>query len=280
MNTEYKHLQVEQDKRGVVTITLNRPKVRNAFDDTTVIELTNAFGNIDKEARGVILRSADPVFCAGGDLRWMARAGLSDWDANVEDAQRLVTMFDTIRQTPVPVIGVVQGAAIGGGLGLLCACDIVIATEDAIFQTSETRLGLTPACIAPFVLARIGLSHTQFLFLSGAVISAHRAQEIGLVHEVAASAELNNAVEIIIGRILDANPDALRATKELLLKLSPSDETIGIETSKLLASFRASSAAQTSMSAFMKTHAELALGLLRENQSLYDTFAKCCGEPS
>ena len=205
-------------------VTLSRPEVRNAFDAQLIGELREAFEGLAMEApeelRGVVLAGDGPVFCAGADVEWMrASIGLS-LDDNQRDAAAMQAMFGAIDACPVPVIARVQGAALGGAMGLCAAADIVLATADASFGFTETKLGIIPAVISTFVLPKIGESQARALFVTGQRFDALRAREIGLVHEVVGDlVALDARIEELLGEMRTAGPMAARAAKALVREL-------------------------------------------------------------
>ena len=191
------------DQTGpVVRVTLNRPEVRNAFNERMIAELT-AWADSRQprtSARVVVLAGAGKVFCAGADLAWMSKMVDYTHEENLRDAGALAAMFAALDSLPLPLIGRVHGAALGGGAGLAAVCDIVVAAEDAIFGFTEVKLGILPAVISPYVVRKIGVSAARELFLTGARFSAARAQEIGLVHAVVPAADLDGVVDGVRGR--------------------------------------------------------------------------------
>jgi methylglutaconyl-CoA hydratase len=197
----------------VLRITLARPERRNAFNAALITELTQAFDDVE-DARAVRLEGEGPSFCAGADVDWQRAAIDLDYDENVEDAMRLHAMFEAIDSCPAPVVARVQGHALGGGSGVLACVDIAIAAEDSVFGFSEVRLGIVPAVISPFVLARIGPGAARRYFLTGERFDAATALRIGLVHEVAS--DLDQAVDRVVGELLEAGPIAVREAKRLL----------------------------------------------------------------
>ncbi|HXI45209.1 MAG TPA: enoyl-CoA hydratase-related protein [Candidatus Acidoferrales bacterium] len=207
---------------GVVArVTLARPDVHNAFDATLIAELRSTFAGLERETpaqlRAVVLAGAGPTFSAGADIDWMRAAMALDVEANEQDAMAMAEMFETIDTCPVPVIARVQGAALGGGMGLCAVSDIVIAESGARFGFTETRLGILPAVIAPFVIAKIGESNARALFPGGRRFDALRAQRIGLVHEVVEGPDaLDLAVDAVIADLLAAGPTAARAAKAIV----------------------------------------------------------------
>jgi methylglutaconyl-CoA hydratase len=206
---------------SVARVTLTRPNVHNAFNATLIGELRAAFGALAREEaadlRAVILAGEGPSFCAGADIGWMRAALELDVEGNEHDALAMADMFETIDTCPVPVIARVQGAALGGGMGLCAVADVVIAEAGARFGFTEARLGILPAVIAPFVIAKIGESHARALFPGGRRFDALRAQRIGLVHEVVEGEEaLDAAVEAAVADILASGPTAVRAAKGIV----------------------------------------------------------------
>ncbi|HEX5240462.1 MAG TPA: enoyl-CoA hydratase-related protein [Candidatus Limnocylindrales bacterium] len=219
-------LRVDRSGDGgvVARVTLTRPAVRNAFDATLIAELRATFGNLAKEPpdalRIVVLAGEGPTFSAGADIGWMRAAMQLDVEANEQDAMAMAEMFETIDTCPVPVVARVQGAALGGGMGLCAVSDVVIAESGARFGFTETRLGILPAVIAPFVIAKIGESHARALFPPGRRFDALRAQRIGLVHEVVEGEEaLDLAVDAVIADVLASGPTAVRAAKAIVREI-------------------------------------------------------------
>jgi methylglutaconyl-CoA hydratase len=216
---------VRVDRSGpdgvIARVTLARPDRHNAFDASAIAELRSTFGALAREPaeslRGVVLAGDGPSFCAGADIAWMRAAMALDVEGNEQDAMAMADMFEAIDTCPVPVVARVQGAALGGGMGLLAVSDLVIAESGARFGFTETRLGILPAVIAPFVVAKIGESQARALFPSGRRFDAVRAQRIGLVHEVVEGPEaLDAAVEAAIADLLAAGPTAARAAKAVI----------------------------------------------------------------
>lgn len=213
-------LRVERDG-DVVRVTLARPEVRNAFNAALIGELRDAFTSLAGEPpealRGVVLAGEGRTFCAGADVEWMRGSiGLSVAD-NERDASAMADMYAAIDTCAVPVIARVQGAALGGGMGLCAVADMVLATADATFGFTETKLGIVPGVISPFVLAKIGESAARALFPTGERFGAERARQIGLVHEVLADeAALDARLATLVGELRSAGPTALRAAKALI----------------------------------------------------------------
>ena len=216
-------LAVERTGPGgiVARVTLNRPDVHNAFNASLIAELRTTFAALARqgptELRAVVLAGAGPSFCAGADVAWMRAAMALDVEGNEQDAMAMADMFEAIDTCPVPVIARVQGAALGGGMGLCAVSDLVVAESGARFGFTETRLGILPAVISPFVVAKIGESHARALFPGGRRFDAVRAQRIGLVHEVVEGmAALDEAVDTAVADVLAAGPTAARAAKAIV----------------------------------------------------------------
>jgi methylglutaconyl-CoA hydratase len=207
---------------GVVArVALARPDVHNAFDASLIAELRSTFASLAREdptaLRVVVLSGDGPSFCAGADVAWMRAAMSLDVEGNEQDAMAMAEMFEAIDTCPVPVIARVQGAALGGGVGICAVADVVIAESGARFGFTETRLGILPAVISPFVVAKIGESHARALFPGGRRFDAVRAQRIGLVHEVVEGEDaLDTAVESAVNDILASGPTAVRASKAII----------------------------------------------------------------
>jgi len=219
----FETLNVNFNPNGVLEVELNRPDIRNAFNETMIAELTTVFSGpvLDPRVRLILLKGTGKVFCAGGDLNWMKKSVEMNFDDNLKDTEKLTNMFALMNECPKPMIGKVQGAAIGGGVGLVSVCDIVLTTSDTVFSLSEVRLGIIPACIGPFVIAKIGASHARHLFTSAERFKAEKAASVGLVHEVLADeTELNSRTEALLKNMLECGPNAMAAAKRLVLDLS------------------------------------------------------------
>lgn len=220
-------IQITRDG-SLATLTLNRPELHNAFNAELIAEIHGACEELrhDTSLRVLVLRGAGPSFCAGADINWM-RASLEYSHAeNLADARRLDAMFDSLNSLPLAVVGCVHGAALGGGVGLVACCDIVIAGEKSSFGFTEARLGLLPAVIARYVVPRIGAGHARALFVSARRFKAHQALAIGLVNEVAAEDQLDQVVEQTVDELLRCGPQAVAACKALVRAVSelPSDD--------------------------------------------------------
>src|SRR5262245_10866564 len=211
----YEFLTTTRESK-IERLTLNRPDVRNAFNDHVIAELTSWAGATAGAAargdvRAVVLAGAGKSFCAGADVSWMAKTVAYTEDENLRDAAAMSAMFAAIDALPLPVVGRIHGAALGGGAGLAAVCDIVVCSDETLFGFTETKLGILPAVISPFALAKIGRSAARELFLTGARFSADRAREIGLVHKVVPLEELDAAVDRYIAELLTAGPEAIAA---------------------------------------------------------------------
>lgn len=242
----------------VTTVTLNRPDVRNAFNEAVIDELRAWAVALprDGSVRVVVLQGAGKVFCAGADLDWMRRMAAFSPKENVADAMRAAEMFSTLDNLPVPVIGRVQGAAMGGGVGLAAICDIVVAADDARFALSETTLGLVPAVISPYLIRRMGLSAARALCLHGQAFSAQKAAAVGLAHEVVPAADLDRAVAGVVAQFSNASPVAVAATKQLFNAVAggPSADVLAM-TAKTIAAARASADGREGLRAFFEKRA-------------------------
>ena len=239
-------------------VTLARPEVRNAFNAALIAELRSTFEALAAEPppslRGVVLAGDGKSFCAGADVEWMrAAVGLSV-EENERDAAAMQAMFATIDACPVPVVARVQGAALGGGMGLCAVADIVVATADATFGFTETKLGIIPAVISTFVVPKVGASHARALFSSGERFGADRALRIGLLHEVVADdTALDARVDAILGELRTAGPTALRAAKALVREIGMlGAEEARRHTPRHIAQQRTSPEGQEGLTAFIE----------------------------
>jgi methylglutaconyl-CoA hydratase len=225
-------------------IALARPERRNAFDAALIAQLTDAFAEVG-DARVVLLTGDGPSFSAGADVEWMRDSIELTFDENVEDALRLRRMLDAIDSCPAPVVARVQGHALGGGCGLVACSDIAVAEPDAQFAFSEVKLGIVPAVISPFALAKIGTSAARRYFVTGERFDAATALRIGLIHEV--DADLDGAVERVVAEVLNAGPAATRTAKRLAREPRSADET-----ARAIAEHRTSDEGQEGLRAFLE----------------------------
>jgi methylglutaconyl-CoA hydratase len=243
-----------QSDGPVVRVTLNRPEVRNAFNEQLIAALTAWAESVKVggPARVAVLSGAGKMFCAGADLTWMSRMVAYTREENVRDARAMARMFEALDRLPIPLIGRVHGAALGGGVGLAAVCDIVVAAEDAAFAFTEVKLGILPAVISPYAIAKIGPSAARELFLTGARFSAARAKEIGLVHAVGEEQELDRMVAKYVNDLLTSAPEAVAAAKALIAHVSCSHGTSAVEyTIDAIADRRVSAEGQEGMGAFL-----------------------------
>lgn len=241
---------------GVLDLHLARPEVKNAFNPELIQELRSALAvaEAEPELRVITLRGEGGVFCSGGDLNWMKETLSYSEEENFEDAEDLYALFDALDKCRLPIIGVVEGFALGGGVGLVSVCDYVIAMRDAQFSLSEVRVGLVPACIGPFVLRKIGESQARALFLSSERFSADRALRINLIHEIAEDAAgLEAAVRRVTQSILAASPNALSVAKGFIRSLTrTTPHSQGALAVKTLADIRITPEAQEGLLAFLE----------------------------
>jgi methylglutaconyl-CoA hydratase len=245
---------------GILEIALNRPEIRNAFNEKMIEELSRVFRNeaMDPKVRAVVLRGNGSVFCAGGDLNWMRQSIELTLEGNLEDTLTLTRMFETMNEFPKPLVGVIHGAAIGGGVGLVSVCDIVLAEKETVFSLSEVRLGVVPACIGPFVTSKIGASRARALFISAERFKAEKAKEAGLVHEVFGTrAELDAHLKSLLGNLLECGPNAMAVAKQLVLDLTWPEKRARIpdcieHVARTLAELRVRPEAQEGVTAFLE----------------------------
>jgi methylglutaconyl-CoA hydratase len=246
---------IQRREGGVEYLTLNRPDVRNAFDERMIAELS-AWASAAKEdpaLRCVVLAGAGPTFSAGADIAWMKRQAGYTEEENLRDAAAAARMFSALDTLPVPTIARIQGAALGGGAGLVAVCDVAVAEEEARFGFTEVKLGILPAVISPFVLGKIGRSAARELFLSGTRFSAARAREIGLVHAVVPPERLDEVVDGYVREVLSAGPEAIAAAKALIRDVCgrPIEEAAPL-TASALARRRVSAEGQEGLAAFLE----------------------------
>jgi methylglutaconyl-CoA hydratase len=246
-------LLIEQDG-PVVRVTLNRPEVRNAFNEELIGEITTWAESVtpDGPSRVAVLAGAGKAFCAGADLTWMSKMVAYTREENVRDARAMAAMFEALDRLPIPLIGRVHGAALGGGVGLAAVCDIVVAADDTIFGFTEVKLGIIPAVISPYALAKIGRSAARELFLTGARFSAARAREIGLVHATGDVDELDRIVAKYVNDLLTSAPLAVAAAKALIAEVASRSRAAAAElTIDAIAERRVSPEGQDGMRAFL-----------------------------
>ena len=248
-------LRVERPREGVARVVLDRPELRNAFDDDLIARVTEAFEALgaDASVRAVVLAGAGKSFCAGADLSWMKRMVAYGEEENRRDAGALARMFLMIDSCPKPVVGRVHGAALGGGAGLVAVCDVAVCAGGTLLGTTEVRLGIVPAVISPFVVRKIGESHARRWFLTGERFSAEEALRAGLVHAVVPEAELDVEVDRVVDALLLGGPEALAVSKDLAKRMGrlPLDQALG-EAAGVIAGRRVSAEGQEGMKAFLE----------------------------
>ncbi len=244
------------DALGRATLTMNRPDVHNAFDDALIAGLTSQLKSLEKnpEVRAVLLAASGKSFSAGADLNWMRRMADYTPEENLADAMALAELMQTLNSLAKPTLALVQGPVYGGGVGLVAACDIVLAAPKASFCLSEVKLGLIPAVISPYVVAAIGQRQARRYFISAERFDAAKALQLGLVHEIVADEGLEQAAERLSRILLNNGPEAMAEAKRLMGDVSCGvlDEALIGETAKRIADIRASSEGQEGLSAFLE----------------------------
>ncbi|RZI84112.1 MAG: enoyl-CoA hydratase/isomerase family protein [Rubrivivax sp.] len=244
-----------QRQGHVVQVWLNRPELRNAFNDETIRALTETFQSLgqDEGVRAIVLGAHGKAFSAGGDLNWMRAMADYAWAENHADATRLADMLWAIASCPVPVIARVQGDCFGGGVGLVAACDIAVAVDSAGFCLSEVKLGLIPATIGPYVVRAMGERAARRYFVTAERFNAERAQALGLVHEVCGIDALDSVVDGLLHAIVANGPQAVRASKQLIADLAgmPLTATLRDQTARRIADIRASDEGKAGLNAFL-----------------------------
>jgi methylglutaconyl-CoA hydratase len=239
---------------AVVRVTLNRPDVRNAFNEEVIADLTAWAESVPASgARVAVLAGAGKTFCAGADVAWMSRMAGASREENVADARAMSRMFEALNSVPVPLIGRIHGAALGGGAGLAAVCDLVVAADDAVFGFTEAKLGILPAVISPYVVAKIGQAAARELFLTAERFPASRAREIGLVHYVVPAADLDTTIHARIAELLTSAPEAIAAAKALIARVAgrPPAEVASL-TADTIARHRVSDEGQDGLRAFLE----------------------------
>ncbi len=251
-------LRIERDNRGIVTLTLDRPEARNALSGELVARLTGTLETIagDAGVRAVILTGSSGVFCAGADIGEMRAAGDASPERNEADSRRFATMLERLERQPQPTVAVVNGAAYGGAIGLIAACDIALAASSARFALSEVRLGLIPAMISPYVIRAIGHRQARRWFLTGEAMDAQTALRIGLVHEAAEDASLAAAAAELVEALLAGGPAAQSEIKRLIRhatgRTETGDEAMLADTARWIARIRAGNEGKEGLTAFLE----------------------------
>jgi methylglutaconyl-CoA hydratase len=240
----------------VATITLNRPALRNAFNETAIADLTMAFDEASQDAdvRAIVLAANGPSFCAGADLNWMKKMAGYSFEENEADALRLADMLRTIYFSPKPVVAKVQGDCYAGGMGLVAACDIVVAAEGVNFCLSEVKLGLIPATISPYVIKAMGEQAARRYFLTAERFDAGQALRLGLAHEVVPAEQLDGCVAGIVQALVNNSPNAVREAKKLVRDIAglPIDDVLLADTAGRIANIRASSEGREGVASFLE----------------------------
>ena len=250
----FKTIRLTVDNK-VVRVTFKRPEVHNAFNAIMISELAEIFEHLkkDESVRVIILTGEGQSFCAGADINWMREVIHYSYEQNLQESLRLAEALHRLYTLPKPTVAMVNGTAIGGGNGFLSACDIAVAAEEAQFGLSEVKIGLVPAAISPYVIRKIGESKAREYFLTGKRISAHKAQEIGLVNEVVPRRQLESAVEDLVNLLLTSGPEALANCKELIFRVPQlSLEQAKEFTARMIANLRISEEGQEGMASFLE----------------------------
>ena len=240
----------------VARVTLARPEVHNAFNPELIEDLRGVFEQISTsprdEVRVVVLAGEGKSFCAGADVNWMRASVDFSEEENIADALRMARMFDTINECPAPVVGRIHGTALGGGVGLAAVCDVVIAADNTTWGLAEVKLGIAPAVISPYVLAKIGRGHGRALFLTGERFGSERALQIGLAHKVVALEELDAEVDKTVQELLGSAPHAVSRAKQLISRVPDLDHDQAMQlTAETIAGLRVSAEGQDGLRAFL-----------------------------
>ncbi|WP_323751147.1 enoyl-CoA hydratase/isomerase family protein [Marinobacter sp.] len=256
MSQQHSAVLMHQRDNGLSEIVLNRPDKRNAFDDVVIQQLIQAFEYVDRdpEIQVVVLRSEGKHFSAGADLGWMRRMAENTRQENLDDSRELARLMSTLNHLSKPVIGLVQGAAFGGAVGLAACCDIVLATQSASFCLSEVKLGLIPAVISPYVVRAIGERQARRYFLSAEVFNANEAQQFGLVHIVCDDEQaLQSRCNELLQQLANNGPEAMKAAKDLIFAVSHKPISIEVidDTAQRIADIRVGTEGQEGLSAFL-----------------------------
>jgi methylglutaconyl-CoA hydratase len=253
--TEFQTLTLSRRAAGVAQVTMARPAVFNAFDEAMIAELDSVFAQLadDASVRVIVLAGDGKHFSAGADLQWMQRASAASLEWNLQDARRFAAMLARIESCPKPTVARVQGAALGGGVGLACACDIAIASENASFAVSEARFGILPSVIGPYVVNAVGKRQARRLALTTTRIAAAEALAIGLVQQVVAGDALDAAVDATVAELLAGGPEAQREIKQLFaqLEVGPITPEVRELTAQTISRVRGTEEAREGFAAFL-----------------------------
>jgi methylglutaconyl-CoA hydratase len=252
---EYTTITVDIDDDGAATITLARPDLHNAFNETLIEEISNCVTELstDGNVRLIILTGEGKSFCAGADINWMKSMVEFSHEENIRDSQALADMFKIINECPKPVVGRINGAAFGGGVGLVAVCDVAVAADNTRFSFSEVKLGIIPAVISPYVISRVGPGHARRLFITGERFDAETAYQIGLVHRVVFPEELDSAVAEVVEFLMENGPEAMHEVKKLVAQWQELDrEEFRKYTVETIARLRTSPEGRDGLTAFLE----------------------------
>lgn len=241
-------------KDNIAYVLFNRPEIHNAFDATVISEMSEAFYQVakDKSLRAVVLTGAGKSFCAGADLNWLKSVKEQGYESNLNESNSLADLFYLIYTCSLPVIGRINGAAIGGGTGFVALCDIAIAAKSAVFSFSEVKIGLVPACIGPYVIKKMGEGRARELFISGERMNAERALEVGLINKVVDDNKLDKEVEELLKTIISSGPNAVAMAKKLINEVpAMTPDEFRPYTAEMIARLRISEEGQEGMDAFL-----------------------------
>jgi methylglutaconyl-CoA hydratase len=248
-------IELHRPSAHVAEVWLNRPEVRNAFNEELVAALTQTFAALSAEPglRVIQLGARGKAFCAGADLHWMRAMADFSWEQNRADAQKLADMLWTLDQCPVPIVGRVQGDCYAGGMGLAAVCDVVVAADSATFCLSEARLGLLPATISPYVIRALGVQASRRYMLTAERFSAAQAHAHGFVHSVCAPEQLDSEVAALVATLVANGPLATRACKQLVrdVSVAPMSEALRADTARRIADIRASDEGKEGLQSFL-----------------------------
>jgi methylglutaconyl-CoA hydratase len=244
---------------AVARVMLDRPDVRNAFNDAVIAELEQAFRTLgaDPSLRAIVLGGHGKAFCAGADLAWMRAMADYSWDENRADAQKLADMLWTVYTCPLPVVGRIHGDCYAGGVGLAAVCDVLVAADGVQFALTEAKLGLLPATIAPYVMRAIGVQAARRYFISAERFSARQALALGFVHEVVAADAIDAKVDEIVAAVVANGPMAVKACKQLVQDLAgrPIDDALRADTARRIADIRAGDEGKEGVQSFLHKRA-------------------------
>ncbi len=243
-----------EKKDNIANIIFNRPEIHNAFNSTVINEMSEVFKQIatDDALRAVVITGSGKSFCAGADLNWMKAVKEQGYERNLNESNSLADLFYQIYTCKIPVIGKINGAAIGGGTGFVALCDIAISAKSAVFSFSEVKIGLVPACIGPYVIKKMGEGKARELFITGERMTAERAMQVGLVNKIVDDDKLDNAVNELLESIKSSGPNAIAMAKKLINEVpGMSPEEFRPYTAEMIARLRVSEEGQEGMDAFL-----------------------------